>query len=253
MKVFEESLIPIRNNDDGIIVCRRYTEEMLIQLSKQLENAVQNSKDEQNIEENVIYALQTDGWLWRRANLKFVRADDQVRVLELIDQSGVYDFDEKVKVRKITDASLRDMAFGMIKLFIYGIRKFRRNHHYNLMFNQLIETQMISAIFCLIEPKENKVHECYVGDLFYKYNQKTFSFRELLIHQQRRDPIFLQLDINRVLFEKAVKLIASNNMVYSTLASVIHSPAPILEMKKVQHKINASFGLVSRVGEGGVS
>lgn len=195
-----------------IIVQRATTKSKLIEIARKLQDDVANSKNEQNIEENVIYAAKVAGKPWRRVNLKFVRQTDGVAVLQLLDENGLIEMGSKnLVVRKIQSKEIQQMETGLIKMFIYGLFKYITNQEFKLIFNQILLKKKISAIFSLISRKDNSTHEAFAGDLFYEHNEKWFSFRELLIREALVCPAMKDSPINGDIFQRSCRISPKKN------------------------------------------
>lgn len=209
----------------NIIICRRnIADEELIQLSQDLEIDVQNSRNETEMQPNVIYAIQTELG-WRRVVVKFTRAKDKVSVLQFIDfREKPIDFCTKMKVRKLASAHLCVKKPALFKIMIYGLGTYVFDDEYYMIFDQLFKDKQITGLFTLLEPKPNIVHECYVGDLFWKVGQKLLSMRELLIRERISYPSRVRTNINqRILLARTNFL----SRVEVTLPSPIATSQPI--------------------------
>lgn len=198
-QIFIETITPIASVvTTNIIICKHETtNEEEQELSRDLENDVKGSQNEAKLELNVVYAVETQTG-WHRAVVKFIRAKDQIAVLQFIDvREKPMNFCPEMKARKIASAQLRDKRPTYFKLMIYGLGTYIFDDEYYLIFNQLFLNQKIKGLFALLEPKANIVHECFVGDLFYKVGQNVLSFRELLIRENITYPSRVRTDINQ--------------------------------------------------------
>lgn len=146
---------------------------------RRLLNDIQNERD---LVTNVVYGLKLPGKEWVRAMVKFHR-EDGVAVLQVLDNSGLVDFDpRKMSARILTKPALVHLPYGEMKMVIYAIKKIEADHDFKLIFDQTIFGQEVTAIYTLLEQKANKMLECFVGDCIYAgYNGQLKSFRELLI------------------------------------------------------------------------
>lgn len=70
-----------------------------------------------------------------------------------------------------------------------------------------------TAVFSLVEEKNELVHESYAGDFIYEVNGKLLSFREILIREKMTFPKFVTGDFNKMLFEKRAAILAPNNII----------------------------------------
>lgn len=244
--MFTEEVYPLRYTENGIVIVQRATiKSKLIEIASKLQNDVAHSENEQNIEENVIYAAKVAEKPWRRANLKFVRQTDGVAVLQLLDENGLLDMgSETLVVRKIQSKEIQEMPSGIIKMFIYGLSNYITNHEFKLVFNILLQKK-ISAIFSLISNKENAIHEAYAGDLFYDYKGKWFSFRELLIREELASPAMKDSTINGVIFNEVAGFLQLKNgkqlIQFGTLISDI-AVMPEAELNTIQNTCAEASG-----------
>lgn len=207
------SVIPVRcSSNKNIITCiRENVFQQLDTLSEQLEQEVKESIDENKLQINEIYAVKQHDKPWRRAMVKFIRTDG-VPVLQLLDVKGLLNFNSSnMNARKITKSSLRDLEFGEMKMFIHAIGPFETDAEYELIFNQILKDKVVKAIITLMEPKENRIHECFVGDLIYTFKGRHFSFRELLIKERISYPSRPKGLVNRLIFRKRSEWMAIGN------------------------------------------
>lgn len=130
-------------------------------------------------------------------------------VLQTLDRDGVYDFivnengTSNMKVRIISDESLKSELPRQIKFRIFGIRHYLQNQDEFLhIFREILLHKQITGIFSLLEFKPDKVLECYAGDLIYDAfrGDKKMSFRQLLISENLACPAHADADLNTRLF-----------------------------------------------------
>lgn len=168
--------------NSNVIVCRRKTTPKERDDVKDLASHVENLPNESTITINTMYAVNLEN-KWYRARQKFIRKTDSVPVFTLLDTQANVDFVDDLVVRKITSPHILAIKPFYFKLFIYAIGEFVYDDEFCLVFNQMIKDKILLAIYALIENKENVIHECYAGDVFYRdYRSKQLmSFRDLLI------------------------------------------------------------------------
>lgn len=249
--VFVETVIPTRFGRNNIIACRRLEIiKQIYTLSERLAKDTENVIDEHSPVLNVMYALRFLGSnKWQRATVKFVRRHDNVPVLQLIDEAGVLDFDQtKMQIRKIQCPIIRDLEFGEIKMFIYAIGTYQNDYEFQLIFDQLIKGKDVTAVISLLERKANHVHECYVGDIFYRFNGRYHSFREVLIKEKISYPSRVQGSLNRSILRARAEWLAIHNGRNSVIA-VRNSVEPNNPIEV----INGRFDIHDFLGEGSVT
>lgn len=241
-----ESVIPLRfGKSNNIIVCRR--PEIFNQLhilSEKLQNDVSCLVDERQLQPNIVYAVyHSKRKQWLRAMIKFIRSNDNVPVLELIDDAGLM---EKIRVRKIEDPSLRDLKCGEVKMVIYGIGPYVADKEFDMFFNALIKDEKVTAIMTLLEAKSNRVHESYVGDLLYEFRSQHHSFREALIRERISYPSRVKDDINCRILKKRAEWMGIQNKGNTLVRKEVTSNEPIIEV------VCDRFPLYEILGEGPV-
>lgn len=260
--MFQENIVPLRYGQNGLIICKRARiTDQTTNISEKLKNDVFRSPNETEIMPNVIYAMKKTGKPWQRAVLKFIRRSDEVPVLQFLDINGVMDFKEGVIVRKIRDHSICQMETGIFKMFIYGLHSFTAERDFELMFDQLLKNRKISAVFTLLDVKDNLVHCCFVGDMFYEFKNKLMSFRELLIREKLSYPSREYTSINRKVFEAIVAFLQpKNGFTIETIKNATERPSTIKTVNVPSNRDHIlefdqqldEFGLCQIIGEGTV-
>lgn len=177
--------------------------------------------------------------------LKFVRERDNVQVLQLIDQPGVFDVRLFTVVRKISNRNIIDIPFGLIKVFVYGIC-YDPKREFFLIFDSLIKNQVVECIFGHIpEDSPNPIHQAFAGDFFYEFKDKLNSFREVLIRENVGRPACLEEDLNQRLFQKRLERMAVRNS--------IHTGISIVTVSESEHDVlGGRFEIFELIGEGAV-
>lgn len=104
------------------------------------------------------------------------------------------------------------MDVGQIKVFVHAIAKFKPTVFFKDIFTQILLKTPVTAVFSLVEEKNELVHESYAGDFIYEVNGKLLSFREILIREKVTSPRFVTGDFNKMLFEKRAAILAPNNI-----------------------------------------
>ena len=171
---------------------------------------------------NVIYAVKrTYHRRWERATLKFIRHEDNVPVMQLLDFKGLRNFDSTLQVRKITDQACLMAKPAFLKLFVYGvgIADLDFGEEFLLIFSQLVKDKETLTVMSLLEEKSNMVHDCYAGDFLWQSQGALRSFREVLIregivypnHTERQLNARLFLESNRNKFYFYVEILISRN------------------------------------------
>lgn len=266
--MFKENVIPLRYGKGGLIIFQRQNIKLQLKdISLKLQNDVENEKNETVIEPNTVYGLKEKDQPWKRATLKFQK---EVKAMQFLDTNGVVDVGPTVKIRKVRDRALREMAPGIMKMFVYGLHKFEPNDELNSIFEQLFTRQVISAVFTLVEKKENIVHECYVGDMFYQCHGKLYSFRELLIREKFTYPSMVDSENNRMIFEAVLTHLHSYNVLKGkTVSNQTRTLVPTGTLVETETLVPAGssvdesripnfasqvddFGLIEIIGEGTV-
>lgn len=102
---------------------------------------------------------------------------------------------------------------------------------------QLIKGSNTKVIFSLLEQKENKNNECFVGDFFYEFNHKLNSFREVLIRQKIGYPYNVRSTQNRGLFVKILQLIARENKKIQATNFLIPTETEFIRMNSTNRTI----------------
>lgn len=147
---------------------------------------------------------------WFRVVVKFSR--ENKKVIHFLDSDGVYDFREGMVVREIKSRQIIDMDVGQIKVFVHAIAKFKPTGFFKDIFAQVLLKTPVTAVFSLVEQKNELVHESYAGDFIYEVNGKLRSFREILIREKVTSPRLVTGDFNKMLFEKRAAILAPNNI-----------------------------------------
>lgn len=230
----------------NIIICRRKQD---LGLTTKIKASIASKQDEKELHLNRIYALKIIGKEWMRAVVKFVKKDGG-KVLQLIDESGVFDYDEKrMKLREITDKNILNIPFAEMKCIVYGIGPYVFDDEFILIFNELLKEKEIVAIFGLIEQKSSKVHEAFACDFLYLYNGRYNSFREVLIQQHISYPSRVKEAINRNIFMKKTEFLQLHNVCPKSLT--LHASASS-SADIPQFVLNNRFNIHNLIGEGGV-
>lgn len=250
------------NPQNNIIICRRaVSDEVMRTFYRDLANNVANSPNEVNVVQNTVYAIKMDKG-WHRAMLKFVRRSDGVPVLQLLDKKSTIDFLDNVIVRKVSDPKLYGRVRIEFKLFVYGIGTYIHDDDFYSIFDQHIKGKKITCIYTLLEEKENKINECFVGDLLYEEGGRMRSFRELLIRKKITYPSRSKNDINRRLFQIRTNVLAGRNIHgYTTRMTQREQQKPIenafFEHVPIQYEVPIDtirrLENIEIVGEGAVS
>lgn len=166
-----------------------------------------------------IYLNKTN--LWYRGVLKFVRKD-HVPVLSLVDTYRVVDYNQnQMRAKKIQDKGLQDMPFGEFKMVIYGVATWDNDdEEYGMIFDELLKEKVVTGIFGLIEKKENRIHECFAGDLLFMFNEQYKSFREVIIKERITYPSRVKEVLNQQLVMARTEFFMTKNRNLSTDVSV---------------------------------
>lgn len=248
------TIIPTRMGKTGnIIICHKVKDLGLI--SEQLEAHVANAPDENDIEANVLYALNT-GRGWNRASLKFVNRVTGVKVLHLLDQPGLYDFNERsMRARKITDAALLQEPIEM-KMMIYGVGPYVFDDEFELIFNQTIKNEKVTAVYALLEQKDLKVHEAYVADFLFKVGSRVTSFRDILIKEDLCYPSQVHTPLNQAIFRfrnYAINVLKNIDGIMPLIVTEQVVEDATAARDEIFTCSNSRFRLQQLIGEGGVS
>lgn len=241
------TVTPIRLVQKGnIIVCHRKPD---LGLSQKLEQSVAAQRNVNDILADRIYGLKIIGKPWKRAMLKFVTADGR-KVLQLVDESGVFDYDEqRMKLREVTDDDILKIPFGEMKCMVYGVGPYEFDDEFILIFNELLKQKETMAIFGLIEEKSSKVHDAYACDFLFLHKEKYNSFREVLIKEHITYPSLVREPLNRQIFMKRTEFLTMNNVRPRSLTLDVNSS----RSAEVQFVLNERFNVYSLIGEGSVS
>lgn len=254
-EIFVGKIVPLAFAEkSNVIICNRLEfngKEQLTELSKKLENDVKNAKNEHTPEPNTIYAFQINEGLWTRAVVKFIRKDDKVPVIQRLDEPGTIDFNPRfMRVRKISDRQLQNQMSGRFKLFIYAVGPYEHDYEYQLIFDGLLKNKEVMGIFTLLEQKQNRVHECFVGDLLYEINGKLMSFREVLIRERISYPALVQDPLNMRLLQTRANILTEYNGQPAMTLQTLGKPKDTVSPTDM---IDNRYTIESVYGEGTVS
>lgn len=201
MEISVEKVKPIRWGKDNIIILRRTD---IVDKFHEISNKIaqQVKKPIFTVKLNIIYGLRyLDKQIWRRALLKFTRPDG-VNVMDFVDCAGVCEFDTKsMEMCEISDSDIVNLPAGEFKFIIFAVKKYTFDDEFQLIFNALCR-ETVTGIFRMIEQKQNKINECFAGDLVYNYNGTVKSFRETLIEQKITYPSGVRNEFNKKNFLK---------------------------------------------------
>lgn len=100
---------------------------------------------------------------------------------------------------------------------IFAVKKYEHDDEFKLIFQALSEEQ-VTGIYGIIEQKQNRVHECYAGDLLYEFNGTVKSFRETIIEQNITYPAGVRGNLNKNIFRKRFEESKSGLFVPSSAA-----------------------------------
>lgn len=258
--VFIERVIPLEiSPSTNIIRCQRKYD--VSDLSTKLEIDVKDVIDDQTLEPCVIYAVCKFGQKrWSRATVKFFRRSDNVPVLQLMDGSGVFDFDpNKTHARKVKSDELKNKPLGQFKMLIYAVGKYKQDKEFDLIFDEMLKNKEVTAIFDILERKPNAIHECYAGDFFTEFRGNLLSFREIIIQQKITCPAHVKSIFNQRILQTRANTFAERNANRSIL-SIIGNVDKITseddnESTEIFEPIEVAgrFHLLQVVGEGSVS
>lgn len=249
-KVYMEKVVPIRYSKDNIIVCNRISvTDKIGTMSIDIANDVHFKE---NIDEPIagkmygIYSVR--GRKWYRAMVKF--SDENKAVMHLLDKDGLIDFRRGMIVREIENQHIINIDVGQIKIFIYAIAQFEPNHFFDEIFRQILLNQEVTAVFSLVEAKDDLVHRSYAGDFVYQVNGKLLSFREVLMNEEISIPKRVTGDFNQMIFAKRAEILAPQNIFTQSMISEV----PGLMPYNVVDFINNRFEIYDTIlGEGSVS
>lgn len=154
------------------------------------------------VEPNSIYNVRFFNQnVWRRAILKFKRKDD-VFVMDYMDTAGCFDFNPKLmELKKIKSSELINLPAGEFEFMVFAVKKFGVHDEFKIIFEDLCR-QQVTRIFGLIEEKENRLNECYAGDLLYEFRGKWISFREQIIQEAITYPAGVRQNLNKKNFRQ---------------------------------------------------
>lgn len=247
--VFVERVIPLGITSNNIIICQRKHE--FSDLKKELDAEVKYVADELKLESNVIYAMRKfEHTSWSRATVKFFRRDDNIPVLQKLDESGTINFDAKLMhVRKIRNTKIQNQALGQIKIFLYAVARIDQNEEFKLIFEQMLCKNEVLAVFDLLEPKENKIHECYAGDFLCEFRGNLLSFREILIQQSITYPAHVEGQFNQRILQARARAFAEHKGVKSIMHTMVTTHDEPIEPIDVIGR----YHLLQVLGEGSVS
>lgn len=218
--VFVEKVIPLGYaQDENIIVLQRQSCD-LNEIRKKLNEDVKFTRDEDKLELNVVYAMRKNHHkLWSRATVKFFDKRSNCAVLQKLDEKGTINFDPKeMHVKKVQNEELKKQDAGLFKMFVYGVMPYKQSRELDLIFNQMLRGQKVTAVFELLETKLNQIHECYAGDLICSgLPGKLVSFREILINEKLTYPARVDGALNQRILQKRACILAEGNGITSIL------------------------------------
>lgn len=213
-QIFVKQITPIESvPTTNLIICRwNVADERIAQLSVELESHVEGKENLRVLEANEMYAIQTSNG-WQRCMVKFSRKSDNMPVLQMLDhRAQPIDFDgDNTPTRKISNTRISKKVPVYFKMMIHGLGKYFFDDEYYLCFEQLFKKKMVTGVVTLIESKYNRIHECYVGDLFYEVDKKLLSFRELLIRENIAYPSRSRNQINQRLYFTRKRVLRQHN------------------------------------------
>lgn len=211
-ELHHEHIKPMRFGKNNLVICNRPSVTARI---KEISDKIQVIKDQNAkpsyLRQNTMYAVQKHGFWYRVMLKKFVAAANK-GIVHFLDCDGLMDI---VKINgkyqnivRITDKELVDLEFGQIKVMIHGISKYDQSDpeivHF---FNELLKEQYVTTIYVPLCEQFNRVHEVYVGDFIYTVKEKLFSFREVLLKQQKCEPRRVREAINVLLIRKRLEIL----------------------------------------------
>lgn len=171
---------------------------------------------------------------WYRAYLKFFRKNDGVPVFQLVDKPGLVDFSYGMRVRKIKNEQLL-VNFGEMKLIVYGIGAFdNEDPEFISIFDQLFKNKESKAIFGLIEEKDYFAHQCFAGDLLYKYEGMYRSLREVIIREKISYPSRIREDLNQSIFREFARFFETINN-QKSIFTITKAPEAVSFAEDVAH------------------
>lgn len=214
MEIQQVGITAQRVVDKDLIICRRNGDwnEMKRRLADHVKE-LNDEKEPPNKESyNKVYAFQIIGEeLWSRVMLRHFNG--KVPVLHRLDGNGVFDFNPSIhRIREIKDTEIKEKTGNDFKLFIYGIHKIWKIRDFKSMFDSLIKDQNCTAIFTLVEEKDQKCNEAFAGDILYSVNGKFYSFREVLLRNEIARPACVEKPRNKRLFEERAQFLSLRNL-----------------------------------------
>lgn len=251
--VFVERVIPMEYAPkENIIVCQR--PEVLNDLKSKLAVDVLNVADEQALEQNVVYAMKKfKHKYWTRAMVKFFRRSDNIPVLQKLDTNGTINFDPTtMHVRKVKDLGLINQQWGHFKMFIYAVYSYDHDSDFDLIFKEFLQGKEVIGVFDLMEPKPNKVHQCFVGDFLYEIQNDLLSFREYLIDKKITYPARVDGDLNQQILAARAKVFADRKGLKSLMPSIWLSDGRNLNEMNEPAEVIGRYRVLKIVGEGSV-
>lgn len=161
---------------------------------------------------NKIYGFLHQNRTWYRAMVKFT--DETKTVLHLVDRDGVHNFDHHMhNLREISSSDIEAIPAGQVKIFIHAVQRFgMRYPAFQRHFEGTIKNAEVTAIFSLLERKEDIVHESYAGDFIYEVNATPMSFRDLLLENGLTFARRVDGSLNRGIFERRAFIFMPNNI-----------------------------------------
>lgn len=248
-----EKLIPLKiEKEKNLIICQRQIN--LRDISRRLDDDVRHKANVNAVNANDMYAMREINTIhWSRAIVKFNRRDNNVPVLQKLDGPGLVDFDpEKIDVRIITNDLIKNLKCGQIKMFVYAVMPYKADEEFMCIFNNMLKNQTVTAVYRLIEQKQNITHECYAGDFLCEFREKLLSFREVLLQQEITFPSRVIDEINKEILQARTEIFAQKRALQMpTILSI--QPEEIQEGGAHPAYVIGQYNVFEVVGEGSVS
>lgn len=203
---------PIRFTLENLIICDRLSvSKRIVEISDLIEGEVYFKQPVRSPRPNQLYGFRRKDRLWYRAMVKFT--DESKTVLHLVDRDGVHDFYSNMNnLREISSDRIKSIPAGQVKIFMHAVQRFQMRDAFKRIFDQTVKDVEVTAVFSLLERKENLVHETYAGDLIYKVDEESISFRDMLIREGFTLARHVEGSFNRGIFERRAFLFEPNNI-----------------------------------------